>query len=130
MDARAIFDQDRLMSLLGVDMVIGRPGHVVLRYVVDETIVQTHGSCHGGVIFALADAACGIAGNTGDASAVTQTGTITYLAPAHVGDILIATARQRSASGRTQVIDVDVATEAGTLIAEFRGFLRTTSARK
>ena len=123
---RKIFEHDRLMSLLEVEMVEGQPGHVVLRYVVKDNIVQMHGSCHGGVIFSLADAACGIAANSEDVAAVTQNCAIAYLKPARIGEVLIVTARERSKSGRTHLIDVDVQTEHGELVAEFRGFTRET----
>ena len=124
MDSREIFEADRLMTLLGVELLEGRPGHVCLRYVVQENIVQRHGICHGGVIFSLADAACGIAANSAERAAVTQTCSISFLKPAPVGTVLIATAREKSRSGRTVVMDVDVTDEDGNAIADLRGITR------
>lgn len=129
MITQKLFDSDRLMSLLAVEMVEGLPGHVVLCYEVQDNIVRMHGSCHGGVIYALADAACGIAANSDDVTAVTQNCTIAYLHPAQIGDVLIVTAQERSRSGKTLLIDVEVATDKGTLIAEFRGFSREIVAK-
>jgi acyl-CoA thioesterase len=43
------------------------------------------------------------------------------VAPARAGEVLIATARERSRSGRTGVYDVEVSRRDGTLVALFRG---------
>ena len=109
------------MGLLGVELVAGLPGHVVLEYTVQDSIVQRHGTCHGGVIFSLADAACGIAASAGGVPAVTQFCTINFLRPAPIGALLRATAIERSRSGRSLILDVRVEDTSGELIAELRG---------
>lgn len=124
---REIFAKDRLMALLGVELVEGRSGHVVLRYRVSDAVVQEHGTCHGGVIFSLADAACGIAASGGDQPAVTQVCSVNFLRPAAQGAILTATARERSRSGRSVILDVSVDDESGARIAELRGTARLLS---
>ena len=120
-----LFDQDRLLGLLGAELVSGGPGHVVLRYRVGADIVQAHGTCHGGVIFSLADAACGIAASAGDTAAVTQICTVNFMRPAVIGTDLIATATERSRAGRTIILDVSV-TDGGSQkpIAELRATAR------
>ena len=44
-----------------------------------------------------------------------------FVAPARSGEVLIATARERSRAGRTGVYDVEVSNGDGTLVALFRG---------
>jgi acyl-CoA thioesterase len=46
---------------------------------------------------------------------------ISFIAPARAGDVLVATAEERSRTGRTGVYDVDVTRADGTRIALFRG---------
>ncbi len=124
---RDIFAKDRLMALLGVELVEGRSGHVVLRYVVQDTVVQEHGTCHGGVIFSLADAACGIAASAYGQPAVTQVCTVNFLRPAPLGTRLTATATERSRAGRSVILDVSVDDDSGTRIADLRGTARLVS---
>lgn len=120
----ALFRQDRLLSLLGAELVSGVPGRVQLKYCVQDNVVQGHGICHGGVIFSLADAACGIAANTEHAPAVTHHGSIALMHPAASGEVLIVTAIERSRSGRDITLDAEVVTETGTLVAELRGMAK------
>ncbi|MEZ5449786.1 MAG: hotdog domain-containing protein [Thiolinea sp.] len=47
--------------------------------------------------------------------------TIDFLAPVREGELLTATAVERSRSGRTGVYDVELTKDDGTLIATFRG---------
>ncbi|MEM7377665.1 MAG: hotdog fold thioesterase [Pseudomonadota bacterium] len=117
---QTLFDDDRLMQLLDARLVEGRAGHVVIEYTVRDTIVQRHGTCHGGVLFSLADAACGIAVNAGGESAVTQQCAIQFMRPAPVGAVLHATATARSSAGRTRVYDVSVTDARGQTVAEVR----------
>ncbi|MEM9604716.1 MAG: hotdog fold thioesterase [Pseudomonadota bacterium] len=121
---QAPFDDDHLMQLLDAKLVEGRAGHVVIEYTVRDTIVQRHGTCHGtchgGVLFSLADAACGIAANAGGESAVTQHSAIQFMQPAPVGAVLHTTATTRSSAGRTRVYDVSVTDARGQAVAEVR----------
>jgi acyl-CoA thioesterase len=77
--------------------------------------------CHGGFVFTLADSAFAFACNSHNLSTVAQGCAIEYLAPAHEGDVLTATARERQLSGRTGVYDVDVRNDKGVTVALLRG---------
>jgi acyl-CoA thioesterase len=92
---------------------------------VEERMVNGHGICHGGFIFALADSAFAFACNSFNRRAVAQTNAITYLRPARLGDVLTATATRTAESGRTGIYDVIVRDGAGRDIATFRGGSRT-----
>lgn len=61
------------------------------------------------------------------ACADAQQCSITFLKPAHHGDVLIARARRIAQQGRTGVYDVEVFTEDGDVIAAFRGNSRTVA---
>jgi len=66
---------------------------------VEPFMVNGHGLCHGGFLFALADSAfafsCADRGR-----AVVQSAQIEYLAPAREGDVLVAQATLRHVLGR------------------------------
>jgi acyl-CoA thioesterase len=60
-------------------------------------MIQGHGTCHGGFLFALADSAFAFACNSYDEATVALGCSIDYLAPARRGDQLTASASERAA---------------------------------
>jgi acyl-CoA thioesterase len=72
-------------------------------------------------VFTLADTAFAYACNAYNRVTVALGAEITFVAPARAGEVLIATARERSRSGRAGVYDVEVTRHDGTLVALFRG---------
>ena len=62
--------------------------------------------------------------NSHNERAVAAQGNITFIRPGKLGDRLVATAREISRSGRSGIYDVRVATDDGSVIAEFRGHSR------
>ncbi len=87
-------------------------------------MLNGHGVCHGGFIFALADSAFAYACNSQGQRTVAQTCTVTFLQPVPGGTALVATARQIAQAGRSGLYDVQVAGPDG-VVAEFRGQSRT-----
>ena len=69
----------------------------------------------------LADDAFAYACNAGNRATVALACQISYVAPARAGDVLSASAREQSRTGRTGVYDVEVRLEGGALVALFRG---------
>lgn len=129
--ARACADimaDDPVNRLLGIELVSVGPGQAVVTMTVTDSMTNAQGACHGGVLFTLADTAFGLACNTYNQVCVGQHCTVTYIAPARVGDRLVARASERARVARSGIYDVTVAREEGALIAEFRGVSRTTGA--
>jgi acyl-CoA thioesterase len=83
-------------------------------------MVNGHGTCHGGLIFSLADTAFACACNSWGPVTVAADCDIVFVAPASAGDILQAEARVRSRYGPNGIYDVAV-TCGDRLVAEFRG---------
>jgi acyl-CoA thioesterase len=107
-------------ELLGFEVVEKTPGRVALRLRFQDKFLQALGRVHGGAIFALADHASGWAAVTtlrpGYRCATLEM-KINYIAAVHDED-LIAEAMVVH-SGRTSiVIEADVKTEAGRLVAK------------
>ncbi len=112
--------ESNFAKLLGFEVVEKNPGRVVLRLPYKEEFLQALGRFHGGVIFSLADHASGWASVTtlerGDRCATLEM-KINYIAPV-VDESLIAEATVIH-SGRTSiVVESDVKTEAGRLVAK------------
>jgi acyl-CoA thioesterase len=80
-----------------------------------------HDTCHGGIIFTLADTAFAYACNSRNLNTVASGASIDFVAPAHAGDTLLAVAEERVLVGRTGVYDIEVRNQHGQAIAYFRG---------
>ena len=123
--ARAMWAEDRASAGLGMAITRIAPGECDMTMKVEARMVNGHGICHGGFIFALADSAFAFACNSLNRRAVAQSNTITYLRPAKLDDVLTARAVQTQAAGRSGITDVTVADAAGRVVAVFRGLSRT-----
>jgi acyl-CoA thioesterase len=119
--ARAMWPKDAASKLLGIRLVAIGPGRAELEMTVRSDMVNGHQLCHGGLIFTLADSAFAYACNSYNKNTVASACHIDFLAPARIGDTLVATAVEQSLAGRTGVYDVTVKNQAGKAIALFRG---------
>ncbi|MBY5935193.1 hydroxyphenylacetyl-CoA thioesterase PaaI [Tateyamaria omphalii] len=119
--AAVMWSDDRASTWLGMTLASIDEGRATLHLSVQEHHTNGHGICHGGITFALADSAFAFACNSRNQSTVAQHNSITYIAPAHLGDTLTAFAREVSLSGRSGIYDVTVTNQDGITIAEFRG---------
>ncbi len=114
----------------GLGMALDRvgPGTACMSMTVTPAMLNGHGTCHGGFIFALADSAFAFACNTDGMASVASSCAVSFLRPARAGDRLVADAAERHREGRGGIYDVRV-TCGEAVIAEFRGHSRTTGAR-
>ncbi|ONN71069.1 hydroxyphenylacetyl-CoA thioesterase PaaI [Pseudomonas oryzihabitans] len=119
--AQALLSRDRASRKLGIQLLEVGPGSARLSMMVTVDHLQGYGTCHGGLIFTLADAAFAVACNTYDEATVASGCSIDFLNPAHVGDDLVAQAVEQSRRGRTGLYDVRIENQRGELIALFRG---------
>jgi acyl-CoA thioesterase len=125
----AMYARDGASQALGMTLEEVRPGYARLRMSVRRDMLNGHGTCHGGLVFALADSAFAFACNSRDVATVASGCTIEFLAPAEEGDVLVAEARERSLEGRNGVYDVDVRLAEGRFVATFRGRSAATRGR-
>jgi acyl-CoA thioesterase len=98
-----------------------KPGSARLRMTVRPDMVNGHGMCHGGIVFALADSAFAVACNTYDAVTVAAAASIDFLAPVRVNDELTAQARELWRSKRSGIYEIVVSNQRGEPVALFRG---------
>lgn len=126
--AEALYARDAAAQHLGVVIEDVGPGYAVLTMTVRPEMLNGHDSCHGGMIFALADTAFAYACNSRNEATVAAGCSIEYLAPAREGDRLTATARETAKTGRQGVYDIAITNAAGETVASFRG--RSASLRK
>jgi acyl-CoA thioesterase len=83
--------------------------------------VNGHGTCHGGLVFALADSAFAFACNSHGDNTVAAGAAIEFLKPARQGDLLVAAAAERWRAGRAGIYEIEVRNQRDEVVALFRG---------
>jgi acyl-CoA thioesterase len=116
-----LFSRDQAAQALGMQLVTVAPGRACITMTVRPDMLNAHGSCHGGVIFTLADTAFALACNSYNQNTVASGCTIDFLAPGRLHEVLTAEAAEQSLAGRTGVYDITVTDRGGKRIALFRG---------
>jgi acyl-CoA thioesterase len=119
--AQALLANDAASKSLGMRIAAVGPGLARLGMTVRADMLNGHGTCHGGFVFALADSAFAVACNTYNAVTVAAAASIDFLAPAHLHDELTAEARELWRSRRSGIYEIRVSNQAGETIALFRG---------
>lgn len=117
----ALLADDPLTRELKMEIITVAPGYAELTMPVQDWMTNGHNTCHGGMIFSLADSAFAFSCNTENYATVASGVTIDYISPGHKGDLLVAKASKSHQRGRTGVYDVRVQNQKGELIALFRG---------
>ncbi|MFG3206660.1 hydroxyphenylacetyl-CoA thioesterase PaaI [Streptomyces sp. NPDC048192] len=124
-----MFAADRASRRLGIELLEHGEGTAVLRMTVTEPMVNGHGIAHGGYLFLFADTAFACACNSHGPVTVASGADVTFVAPAHEGDVLTANAREVTRFGRSGIYDVTVL-RGETVIAEFRGRSRSVRSKE
>lgn len=124
-----MFEADRASKNLGMRLVEATDGRAVVEMVVGPLMLNGYDIAHGGLLFTLADTTFACACNVDGGGVTVASGAdVTFVAPAHEGDVLVATAEERVVYGRSGVYDVTVR-RGEEIVAEFRGRSRTLPAR-
>lgn len=113
--------RDRCAEALGIDVVEAADGYAVVSMVVRADMCNGHGTCHGGMIFTLADTAFAFACNSHNVNTVASSASVEFLRPVPEGARIRARAEERWAHSRSGIYDVSVELDDGTTVAMFRG---------
>jgi len=116
-----MYDADACTRWLGMRVEAVGPGYARLSMTVRAEFLNGHRTCHGGLIFTLADSAFAFACNSHNHNTVAAGCSVEFLRPALGGDVLTAEASEQVLSGRHGVYDVRVSNQAGEVVAMFRG---------
>jgi acyl-CoA thioesterase len=129
MDAQAIADhvgrvmlaQDEASRGLGMKIEAMGPGYSRMTMTVRADMLNGFRICHGGYITLLADSCFAFACNSYNELTLAAGILVDFVAPAQLGDVLTAQAREVTLSGRTGVYDVEVLNQRGETVAVLRG---------
>jgi len=117
----ALFERDRASQGLGLSVTGVRPGWAQVTMRVRPDMVNGHGVCHGGIVFALGDSAFAGACNSRNESSVAAAASIDFLAPARAGDELTAEASELWRTRRNGLYEIVVFNQRGERVALLRG---------
>jgi acyl-CoA thioesterase len=118
--AAALWEGDVASRSLGIEVTGVAPGRATATMTVLDSMVNGHGTCHGGYLFLLADTAFAFACNTRGPAVVASGADVTFLAPVRRGERLAATAVERVVRGRSGLYDVSVR-RGDEVVLELRG---------
>ena len=119
--ADKLYGSDQASQMLGMTIESVSPGCARVTMRVRADMVNGHGICHGGLIFALADSAFAFACNSHGNNTVAAGAAIEFLAPGREGDLLTASASERWRVGRSGIYEIEVRNDRDEAIALFRG---------
>ena len=117
----ALWSGDAASRGLGMAIESCGAGHATVTMRIRADMVNGHGICHGGLIFALADSAFAFACNSYGDNTVAAGAAIEFLAPGREGDVLRAAATERWRAGRSGIYEIEVRNQRDEAVALFRG---------
>lgn len=124
-----MWNGDRASQEMGMSVVVTGPGCAEANFEVRSDMLNGHGICHGGYIFALADSAFAFACNSYNRLTVAAAASIEFVRPGRLGDRLTASASEIHRGRRTGIYDVTVSDQDANLVAIFRGRAHATGER-
>jgi len=119
--ANRMYAGDKASQALGIEIEIPEPGSAIASMRVREDMVNGFNICHGGLVFTLADTAFAFACNAYDDLTVAGSGTIEFLRPVYLDDVLQAVALEEHRGQRSGLYAVEVVNQHDEFVALFRG---------
>ena len=119
--ADAMHARDHAARALDINIVSANLGSATVSMVVRQDMVNGHDICHGGYMALLCDTAFAYACNSYNLNAVASGFSIEILAPAKLGDTLLAVGVEQAQRGRQGVYDIKLSNQNNEVIALVRG---------
>jgi acyl-CoA thioesterase len=116
-----MMDHDAFSQWMGIEVLETKEGYSKIRMTIREEMVNGFGIVHGGIPFSLADSAFAFACNNRNNLSVALDVTITFMKAVHVGDILIAEAKEIHNGRSTGVYLIAVTNQNNEQVALFKG---------
>jgi acyl-CoA thioesterase len=118
---QSLYRTDRASQSLGIEIIEVAPGRVHCVMTVRPDMLNGHGICHGGILFAFADSAFAFACNSHGEPMVAAGAQIEFLAPTPAGERVMAIATEVTRTARHGIYDVCISKSSGETVAQFRG---------
>lgn len=117
----AMMNKDYFSQWLGIERLEERDGFCRLRMKIRAEMCNGFEIAHGGISYSLADSALAFASNSHGRQAVSVETSISHIKPLKAGDIIVATAEEKSRGNKIAIYEVRIEKENGELAALFKG---------
>jgi acyl-CoA thioesterase len=112
---------DLFSQWLGIEVLEVKEGYSKLKMIVRPEMINGFGIVHGGIAFSLSDSAFAFACNNRNNLSVALDTSINFTKPVHVGDILIAEAKELHNGKSTGLYHITIVNQKDHVVALFKG---------
>lgn len=116
-----MLENDLFSKWLGIEIIEIKEGYSKIKMAVRNEMMNGFGIVHGGVTFSVADSAFAFACNSRNNLSVALDTSINFIKPVHVGDILIAEAKEIHNGKSTGLYQISITNQHNHLVAVFKG---------
>jgi len=116
-----MYGNDAYSQWMGMERLEDGPGYCKLRMRVRVEMTNGFDIAHGGITYALADSALAFASNGHGRKSVSVETNISHTRPVQTGDLLTATAVEKSLTNKIGIYEVTVKNQEDELVALFKG---------
>jgi acyl-CoA thioesterase len=124
--AAHVLSQDAFSQWLGIEILEIKEGYSKIKMQIRQEMVNGLGIIHGGVTFSMADSAFAFACNNRNNLSVALDTSINFIKPVHIGDVLIAEARELHNGKSTGLYQIEIYNQKKHLVAQFKGLCYRT----
>lgn len=121
-----MMQHDLFSQWLGIAVLEVKEGYSKIQMVVREEMINGFGIVHGGIAFSLADSAFAFACNNRNVLSVALDTSINFIKPVHVGDVLIAQAKEIHNGKSTGLYHIEIINQHSHIVAHFKGLCYRT----
>jgi acyl-CoA thioesterase len=121
-----MMENDFFSQWLGIEVLEIKEGYSRIRMTVRQEMVNGFGIVHGGVPFSFADSAFAFACNNRNILSVALDTSINFIKPVHVGDVLIAEAKELHNGKSTGLYHISIRNQKDHEVAVFKGLCYRT----
>jgi acyl-CoA thioesterase len=122
-----MMENDLFSRWLGIEVLDVHEGYSKIKMTVREEMINGFGIVHGGIAFSLSDSAFAFACNNRNNLSVALDTSINFTKPVHVGDVLIAEAKEVHNGKSTGLYHITVTNQRDHIVALFKGTCFRTS---
>lgn len=122
-----MFENDWFSQWLGIERILIKPGHCILKMKVRKEMLNGFGSTHGGITFSFADSALAFASNAYGRLSVALECSISFPVAVKEHDVITCEAKELSLTNKTGTYLIEVRNQKNENVAFFKGTVYRTS---
>lgn len=116
-----MMEHDLFSQWLGISVLDVKEGYSKIKMTVRPEMINGFGIVHGGIAFSMADSAFAFACNNRNVLSVALDTSINFIKPVHVGDHLVAEAKEMHNGRNTGLYHITITNQNDHIVALFKG---------